>query len=200
MKVTGAVFVKSAIRPKDFPAEKLPEFAFFGRSNVGKSSLINMLAGKKGLVKTGSTPGVTQTINFFRINNSCHFVDLPGLGFAKAPKEVKDTFYPMILNYLTSKRDLRIAFLLVDCRRTPGDYEEEIIAMLAEAHIPTALVATKCDKLSKSKLAVQLTKIAKILNVDKADIFMTSAKSGAGKKELLGIAGRYLQVTNQQTP
>lgn len=192
MKITDAVFVKSAVKPKDFPGEKLPEFAFFGRSNVGKSSLINMLVGKKGLVKTGGTPGVTQTINFFRINNSWYFVDLPGFGFAKAPKEVKDTFFPMITNYLISGRDLRIAFLLVDCRRTPGDFEEEIITALSEHGIPTALVATKCDKLSKSKLAVQLGEIAQALDIAREDIFSTSAKSGMGKKELLGLVGKFL--------
>ncbi len=191
MKITDAVFVKSAIKPNDFPSEKLPEYAFFGRSNVGKSSLINMLSGKKGLVKTGRTPGVTRTINFFRINNSCFFVDLPGFGFAKASKEVKDTFFPMIKNYLGSGRNLKIAFLLIDCRRTPGDYEEEMIAMLADARIPTAVVATKCDKLSKLQCAIQMAKIAQVLNIEKNDIFATSAKSGAGKKELLGLAGKY---------
>ncbi len=191
MKITDAVFVKSAIKPKDFPSEKLPEYAFFGRSNVGKSSLINMLTGKKGLVKTGRTPGVTQTINFFRINNSCFFVDLPGFGFAKVPKEVKDTFSPMITHYLSAGRDLKIAFLLVDCRRTPGDFEEEIIAMLADARIPTAVVATKCDKLSKLQRAIQMTKISQALHIDKNDIFITSTKSGEGKKELLGLIGKY---------
>ncbi len=193
MKITDAIFVKGSTKLRDFPAKKLPEFAFFGRSNVGKSSLINMLAGKKGLVKTGKTPGVTRTINFFRINSACYFVDLPGLGFAKAPTEVNASFFPMIKNYITCGRDIRIAFLLVDCRRTPSEFEEEIIAMLSKQRIPTALVATKCDKLVKSKLAIHLSQIAQVLDVDKRDIFTTSAKSGAGKKELLGIVGRYLQ-------
>lgn len=191
MKITQAVFVKSAIKPKDFPAGNLPEFAFLGRSNVGKSSLINMLTGKKGLVKTGGNPGVTQTINFFRINDALYFVDLPGFGYAKAPKEVKEAFYPMIKNYLTDNRKLCIAFLLVDCRRIPGDFEKEIITILSDRRIPTAVVATKCDKLSKSQLSIQIKEIAKALETDREDIFTSSAKSGTGKKELLSLIGRY---------
>lgn len=192
IKITNATFVKSAINPNDFPKRRLPEFAFLGRSNVGKSSIIRMIFGKKELVKTSSRPGMTQTINFYLVNDSFYFVDMPGFGYAQAPIKIKKSFYPMILNYIKSKRDIRIAFLLIDCRRTAEDFEKEIITILAENQIPTAIVITKSDKLSNNQLKEQINTIAHQLLIDKEDIIICSAKIGRGKKELLNLISNYL--------
>jgi GTP-binding protein len=189
MKIHESQFVKSAVEPKHFPAEKLPEFAFFGRSNVGKSSLINMLVGKKDLVKTGGRPGVTQMINFFKINESMYFVDLPGFGYANVPRAIQNSFSRMIQLYLESTRHIRIAFLLIDCRRVPGEYEKDIITRLSDHGIPTAVVATKCDKLARAKLHAQLRNIAEELHIEPSDIFITSAEKKTGRKDILNLIG-----------
>jgi GTP-binding protein len=191
VNIKQAYFLKSCTSSKQFPSYPYPEFAFFGRSNAGKSSLLNMLLGVKGLVKTGSRPGVTQTINFFVVNDNLSFVDLPGLGYAKLPSQIKKKFIPMIYDYIESRENLKIAFLLIDCRRTPGDFEHELIERLSEKKINIAIILTKCDKLSGNELSKSIKRITEELSIDKDSIFPTSAKTGKGKKELISIIDEF---------
>jgi len=187
MNIKKAYYLTSCVKSSQFPSFTHPEFAFFGRSNVGKSSLLNMLLGQKGLVKTGARPGVTQTINFFIVNDNHSFADLPGIGYAKLPMNIKKKFMPMIKEYITSRENLKLAFVLIDARRRPGDYEHELIELLIDNKIPVAITLTKCDKLSKNELAKSITEISSTLEIGKESIFITSSKNNAGRKELLSL-------------
>lgn len=181
MIIKSAEFIKSAVKPSDYPPSQLPEIAFAGRSNVGKSSLINTLVNRKRLVKTSSTPGRTQLINFFDINATFSFVDLPGYGYAKVPAAVQKTWGPMVETYLQSRKTLTCVVLIMDIRRTPRREEFDLLAWLEHFNIARLLVLTKTDKLKKTKLANQHQDIAKALFVDKAELVLFSAKTRAGK-------------------
>jgi GTP-binding protein len=181
MIIKSADFVKSAVKPSHYPPAILPEIAFAGRSNVGKSSLINTLLNRKRLVKTSSTPGRTQLINFFNINNAFSFVDLPGFGYARVPKSIKRTWGPMVETYLSTRKTLKGVVLIMDIRRVPGTQEFEFIEWLRYYTIPTILILTKADKLSKSKQMNQHIAITKILKIDRNDLILFSAKSRMGK-------------------
>jgi GTP-binding protein len=181
MIIKSTDFVKSAVKPSHYPTAILPEIAFSGRSNVGKSSLINTLVNRKRLVKTSSTPGRTQLINFFDINNAFSFVDLPGFGYAKVPKSIKKTWGPMVETYLSTRKTLKGVVLIMDIRRMTGPHELEFIEWLRYYTIPSILILTKTDKLSKSKQMNQHNAIAKILGIDRNDLILFSAKSRMGK-------------------
>ena len=157
MKILSAEFVTSATRPSQYPPAELPEVAFVGRSNVGKSSLINTLVNRKHLVKTSSTPGRTQLINFFDINDNLTFVDLPGYGYARVPAAVRKKWGPMIETYLSTRKTLKGVVIILDIRRLPREEEQNLIQWLAHFSICGIIVLTKTDKLSK-------TKIIKLLN------------------------------------
>lgn len=187
MKIKNVRFLKSCTRPSDYPDFPHPEFAFFGRSNVGKSSLINMLVNRKDLVKTGQKPGVTRTINFFVMNDAISLVDLPGFGYARISKEVSGGFMPMLMTYITKRKNLRAAFLLIDIRRVPGDFEHQIITALHNQKVPVAITLTKCDKLTKNQKEKNLRLIEAELGIGRESMFITSAKTGEGKKDLLGV-------------
>lgn len=191
MKVKDARFLISVFSAAAFPALPYPEFAFMGRSNVGKSSLINMLTGKKDLVKTGSRPGVTKSVNFFIVNGGITLADLPGFGYAKLPESVRSGFLPLIKNYIQNRDNLRLVFLLVDIRRVPGDFEREMITLLAERGVPVAVVATKCDKLTRGARAASARKIAEALSVGADSVFFSSSKTNDGKKEMLALIGEF---------
>lgn len=181
MIIKSADFVKSAVKPSHYPPAIFPEIAFSGRSNVGKSSLINTLVNRKRLVKTSSTPGRTQLINFFNINNAFFFVDLPGFGYAKVPKSIKKTWGPMVETYLSTRKTLKGVVLILDIRRVPGAQDLEFIEWLRYYAIPSILILTKADKLSKSKQMNQHIANTKILGVDRNDLILFSAKSRMGK-------------------
>ncbi|MGB2930721.1 MAG: ribosome biogenesis GTP-binding protein YihA/YsxC [Desulfobacterales bacterium] len=181
MIIKSAEFVKSAVTPAQYPDAVLPEIAFTGRSNVGKSSLINTLVNRKRLVKTSATPGRTQLINFFLINKTFSFVDLPGFGYAKAPASVRRKWGPMIETYLSTRKTLKGVALIMDVRRVPGIQELNFIEWLYYYNIPSILILTKADKLSKTKQLTQQVTIAKALSVDKDDLILFSAKSRLGK-------------------
>ena len=172
---------KSAVKPKDFPPAALPEVAFVGRSNVGKSSLINVLAGRKALVRTSSTPGRTQLINFFDINGILTLVDLPGYGYAKAPPELRKQWGPMIETYLAKRENLRAVVLILDIRRIPSDGDLDMLGWLERYDIPPIIVLTKCDKLSKIERAKQTTLIAAAIKRDKSLLLPFSALSRDGR-------------------
>jgi GTP-binding protein len=181
MDVHQAVFIKSAVKPKDFPPAELPEVAFVGRSNVGKSSLINVLAGRKALVRTSSTPGRTQLINFFDINGTLTLVDLPGYGYAKAPPEVRKQWGPMIETYLAKRENLKAVVLILDIRRIPSDGDLDMLGWLERYGIPPIIVLTKCDKLSKNERSKQTSLIAQAIKRDKSIMLPFSALSKDGR-------------------
>ena len=191
MKFKNIRFLKSCTAKDQFPDYPYPEFAFIGRSNVGKSSLINMLLGQKNLVKTGSKPGVTKTINFFVIDDNMSFTDLPGFGYAKLPMEIKKTFYPLIKSYISSRKNLKLAFLLIDIRRTPDEYEKDILTMLVKKEIYVAIALTKCDKVTRGKKIESGKNICEFLGIDSESVFFTSSKTSEGKRELLGLVSQY---------
>lgn len=184
MEVVKAEFVKSATKPTEYPSELLPEIAFVGRSNVGKSSLINVVANRKSLVRTSSTPGRTQLINFFNINDILTLVDLPGYGFAKAPPELRKQWRPMIETYLSSRVNLKAVVLILDIRRTPSDGDLGMLDWLSAYHIHPIIVLTKCDKLSKLERAKQTASIASVINRDKAQLLHFSALSRDGRAQV----------------
>jgi len=181
MIIKSAEFVTSAVKTTQYPSEALPEIAFAGRSNVGKSSLINTLVNRKHLVKTSSTPGRTQLINFFDINKNLTFVDLPGYGYAKVPVAVRKKWGPMIETYLSTRQTLKGVVIIMDIRRLPREEEQNLILWLAHYSIASILVLTKTDKLSKTKLIKQQAAIIKALAVAKEDVILFSAKTRRGK-------------------
>ena len=184
MIIKSAEFVTSAVKPSQYPPAVLPEIAFAGRSNVGKSSLINTLVNRKRLVKTSSTPGRTQLINFFNINEAFSFVDIPGYGYAKVPTAIKKNWGPMIETYITTRKTLKGVVLIMDIRRTPGPEEMNMLDWLNHYDIPSIPVLTKSDKLSKTKQQKQFIKIVTTLSSDKDNFILFSAKSGQGKDKV----------------
>ena len=177
MIIKSSEFITSATKPSQYPPEGLPEIAFAGRSNVGKSSLINVLVNRKRLVKTGSTPGRTQLVNFFDINNGINFVDLPGYGYAKVPASVRKKWGPMIETYLSGRNTLKGVVVILDIRRTPREEEHNLIAWLEHYTIASILVLTKADKLSKTKLAKQRAAVARSLALDAGDLITSPRMS-----------------------
>jgi GTP-binding protein len=184
MQINSAEFVTSAAKPAQYPPAFLPEIAFAGRSNVGKSSLINTLVNRRHLVKTSSTPGRTQLINFFDINRQIGFVDLPGYGYAKVPVSVRKNWGPMIETYLRGRPTLKGVVIIMDIRRLPGQAELNLLDWLNHYSIAGIFVLTKTDKLSKSKQLQQHQLIARGLEMDKEKFILFSAKSRRGKDTL----------------
>lgn len=183
-KVKSVHFITSAVKPSQYPSHTLPEIAFIGRSNVGKSSLLNTLVNKKNLARISNTPGRTQLINFFNINDSLCFVDLPGYGFAKVPSEIQRQWRPMIESYLLQRENLRSVVLIVDSRHAPGKHDFTMWEWLCSYQIPTILVATKIDKIPKSKRPRHLKVIQEAFDVKTAQIFPFSALTSEGFKAI----------------
>ncbi len=181
MKVLSATFLKSAVQPAHYPKDGRPEIAFVGRSNVGKSSLMNALLKRKGLAKTSSTPGKTQTVNFFDVNGSIYFVDLPGYGYAKVPKGMKEQWRTVMTSYLTGRAPLKLVVQLLDARHPPTEKDHDMIALLDEARVPTLLVATKVDKLKRGERATNLSAMRESLELDEDALLIPfSAVTGEG--------------------
>jgi GTP-binding protein len=181
MKILSAEFVTSAVKPDQYPTAQLPEVAFAGRSNVGKSSLINTLVNRRHLVKTSSTPGRTQLINFFDVNSEITFVDLPGYGYARVPAAVRKKWGPMIETYLSTRKTLKGVVIILDIRRLPREEEKNLIHWLKHYSIPGILVLTKTDKLSKTKVIRQQDAIVRSLGVEREGTILFSAKTSRGK-------------------
>jgi GTP-binding protein len=192
MIIKSAEFVKSAVKPSQYPSAELPEIAFAGRSNVGKSSLINTLVNRKHLVKTSSTPGRTQLLNFFIINKAFFFVDLPGYGYAKVPASVKKSWGPMVETYLSSRKTLKGVVLIMDIRRKPGLQELNFIEWLDYYSIFRILILTKIDKLSKTNQIKQRLSIQKDLGLDNNDLILFSSKSRVGKDAVWNAVERLI--------
>jgi GTP-binding protein len=193
MIVKQTEFIKSATRPAHYPEETLPEIAFAGRSNVGKSSLINVLVNRKNLVRTSNTPGRTQLINFFRINEVFTFVDLPGYGFAKVPLSVKKEWGPMMETYLSKRENLRGVVLILDIRRVPSGEDLKMLQWLRACGVPPLIVVTKSDKLSKNQRARQVAIIARQIGMDAGELCLFSALSREGLEGIWGKIELLLQ-------
>ncbi len=184
MKIISAEFVTSAVKPAQYPPPELPEVAFAGRSNVGKSSLINTLVNRRRLVKTSTTPGRTQLINFFKVNAEMLLVDLPGYGYARVPAAVRKNWGPMIETYLSKRPTLKAVVLLMDLRRVPGVEELNFMDWLRQYGVAPIPVLTKCDKLSKTNQTKQRRTIAEALGLSAEGLILFSAKSGQGREAL----------------
>ena len=177
-------FQKSAGAEGDYPEHSLPEVAFAGRSNCGKSSLINTLVGQKRLARVSNTPGRTQLINFFEVKDTLVLVDLPGFGFARVPLAVRAAWGPMVSRYLTKRGPLEALVLLLDCRRMPRQDEYDLMAWCAERELPVIHVATKVDKLRASLRPLRLKEIAKEYGISPRNLVAFSSRTGEGREAL----------------
>ncbi|HQP24824.1 MAG TPA: ribosome biogenesis GTP-binding protein YihA/YsxC, partial [Smithellaceae bacterium] len=193
MKITSAEFIKSAVWPPQYPPATLPEIAFVGRSNVGKSSLMNTLVGRKQLAKTSQTPGRTQLINFFSINKAMSFVDLPGYGFARVPRSVKKDWGDMIETYLRERQNLAMVVFILDLRRDPSDDDLSLLDWLEYYRIPFTVILTKSDKLSNNQAIARKRMIEKLLGGKTQQVTMLfSAKTQKGREELWKMIENHL--------
>jgi len=192
-KIRGE-FLKSAFKEDDWPRDAKPEIAFLGRSNVGKSSLINSLLQVRGLARTSSTPGRTQSLNFFDINDHFRFVDFPGFGYARVPKEIKSSWGEMATIFLSKRRQLVLSIHVVDSRHEPTKQDLQLHEWLEVSDKPRLVVATKSDKLSNNELRKSLGHIARVLDVD--SVMAYSAKSGRGREELWRVIKSAIQQSS----
>ncbi len=192
MKVTSAEFLKSAFEEAHWPPEDLPEVAFLGRSNVGKSSLINSLLGVRSLARTSSTPGRTQALNFFLINQRLRFVDLPGYGYARVPKAIRQSWGTFVTNYLAKRVSLVLSIQIVDSRHEPTNLDLQLREWLRANEKPFLTIATKSDKLSHNELRKSLARARQVLNAPEAgegrrfggELLTYSAVTGLGRDQL----------------
>jgi GTP-binding protein len=182
--IKSADFVKSATRPGNYPPADFKEVAFAGRSNVGKSSLINVLVNRRGLVRTSSTPGRTQLLNFFDINGEFYLVDLPGYGFAKVPLAVKKQWGPMVRTYLEGRDNLQALLLLFDIRRVPQQEEIQLLDWLEELQVPTIPIITKVDKITRSRREKQILPILEATGLPRDAFTLFSALTREGRDEI----------------
>ncbi len=197
MTISEASFAGSSASVSGRPARRLPEFAFIGRSNVGKSSLINMLCGRRGLAMTSSTPGKTQLVNHFLVDDRWYIVDLPGYGYAKLGKKGREKIADVIRDYILNSGELVCLFVLIDSRHDIGRIDTDFIAELGEHGIPFSLIMTKCDKQGPVALAAQVERDREILLREWEElpqILCSSAESGMGRQEILDHIGGILDT------
>lgn len=196
MKITSAEFVTSNTDPAKCPISTIPEYAFIGRSNVGKSSLINMLTNRKNLAKTSSRPGKTQLINHFLINGNWHLVDLPGYGYAKVSKTAKKTFQKFITSYFEYRTQMICAFVLIDCRHEPQAIDLEFMEWMGEHRVPFCIIFTKADKLKPKALERNISRYQEVLLESWEGLppfFKSSSTNGMGREEIL----QYIDQINK---
>lgn len=199
LKIKSAEFISSVVSLSKCPPPVVPEYAFIGRSNVGKSSLINMLCQHNGLAKTSSTPGKTQTINHFLIDKQWYLADLPGFGYARVAKSKRKDWIGMISEYLKQRRNLLCTFILIDARIPPQDLDLAFMEFMAENELPFVMVFTKTDKISSNELQKGLAAYKKQLRQswdELPQMFISSSETGVGRQELLG----FVASTNSLIP
>lgn len=201
MEIKSATFSKSSSDQSQCPEDGRPEFAFIGRSNVGKSSLINMITNRKDLAKTSGTPGKTQLINHFLIDEKWYVVDLPGYGYARVSKGVRKSFQQLITGYLAKRETLVVVFLLIDSRHEPQKIDLEFMQWLGENRVPFSIVFTKIDKCSSTELNKNILRYKKRLLQDWESlppVFSTSASSKIGRAEMLAYINNLLEAIRQR--
>jgi GTP-binding protein len=192
-KVKKAEYIKSVFSAADLPEIRLPEIAFAGRSNVGKSSVLNKLANIKNLAKISHTPGKTKQINFFLINENLYFVDLPGYGYARVSRSIKENWGRLIEEYLEKSENLKGVVLLIDARHEPFIADLQLLEWLDFYHREKLVVLTKIDKLSRSALLLNVKKTSKILSLNSDSLVLFSAKTGEGKEKILNWISGLLE-------
>ena len=195
MKITEALFSGSSTRISEKPKQKFPEFAFIGRSNVGKSSLINMLCGKKNLAMTSSKPGKTRLVNHFLINRQWYLVDLPGYGYAKMSATGKQKLEQVIRNYINLSQEMVMLFVLIDSRHDIGQIDMDFLFELGQSRIPFAIIFTKGDKMGPNALAAQIDRMKNQILEHWEELpptFVSSSESGMGRDEILDYIGTVL--------
>ena len=198
MKIVSARFAGSSTRTDRKPSPALPEFAFIGRSNVGKSSLINMLAGNSKLAMTSSTPGKTKLVNHFLINDRWYLVDLPGYGYAKLSQKGREELRTIVRDYVFNSAEMQVLFVLIDARHDIGAADWDFLCDLGENGIPFAIIFTKCDKLGPVALEAQIARDEERLLTAWEELprcFLSSAETGRGKEEILSFIGSILSST-----
>ncbi|MBU0481435.1 MAG: ribosome biogenesis GTP-binding protein YihA/YsxC [Proteobacteria bacterium] len=188
-------FVTSAFNNSQLPDAELPEIAFAGRSNVGKSSLINKLINRRSLVKVSSRPGKTQSLNYFRVGDDLYLVDLPGYGFAKVPRKIKNDWQGLITSYLEKRETLCCVVVIIDVRHPPKPQDRELVGWLQSIPLPFLLVYTKSDKLSRNQANRQARILDAGFNVGPAERVVFSAKTGDGLGELISSLERYFDIS-----
>lgn len=196
MKISEAKFAGSSTKISEKPQTKLPEFAFIGRSNVGKSSLINMLCGNKKLAMTSSTPGKTKLVNHFMINKEWYLVDLPGYGYAKLPDKERQKIHDVISDYLSHSEEMVMLFVLIDCRHDIGKIDLDFLNELGENEIPFAIIFTKGDKMGPVARETQIEKLKKQLLESWSSLpmlFVSSSQTGLGKEDILNYIEYVLE-------
>ena len=193
MKLTSTEFIKSAFKEDDWPKDLRPEIAFMGRSNVGKSSLINSLLRTHGLARTSSTPGRTQSLNFFLINDQFSFVDLPGFGYARVPKVIKSTWGEMVTSYLAKRSQLMLSIHIVDSRHEPTNLDLQLHEWLRHTAKPRLIVATKSDKLSNNELRESMGRAKRLFGGD--NVLAYSARTGRGREEVWRAIANALSLS-----
>ncbi|PYY25708.1 putative GTP-binding protein EngB [Paenibacillus illinoisensis] len=195
MKVNQSEFIISAVRPEQYPDDGLPEIALAGRSNVGKSSLINRLISRKNLARTSSTPGKTQQLNYYKINQDLYFVDFPGYGYAKVSKEQRFAWGKMMEKYLLGRKELKLVMQMVDMRHEPSKDDKMMNEWLRHHGLPLVVVATKMDKIPKTRRAKHIKVIKQALDLRPGDLFVPfSSELGLGKDELWEIITRHAGI------
>ena len=198
MKITSAEFLLSAFDRKDWPGDSKPEIAFLGRSNVGKSSLINSLLGVRGLARTSSTPGRTQSLNFFVINDRFRFVDLPGYGFARVPERIRKEWQELATDYLAKRHQLVLSIHIVDSRHKPAELDLQLHEWLERYQKPYIIVATKSDKLSANELRRNIESGRNMLKSDR--VLSYSATTGRGREQLWRVIEAALKDFARSQP
>ncbi len=193
MKVTSAEFIKSATKPSEYPEGNFLEVAVAGKSNVGKSSLINTLLNRKSLAKTSSSPGRTQTINFYRVNGKISLVDLPGYGYARVSLSIRETWKAMVESYLQTRREIRLVVLILDARRGAAPDDLALLDWLDYHGLPCTVVLTKADKLSQIERARQKKTLGQIPLLAGKTFLFFSATTGEGKQEVWNLIHDHLE-------
>jgi len=196
MKILSAEFIKSIFDLRALPNSVLAEFVFVGRSNVGKSSLINSICNKKKLAKIGSVPGKTRQLNYFLINEKFYLVDLPGYGYAKVPEQIRAGWRKLVEDYISERQNVKLVFVLIDSRHEPTYLDELMVSWLEYYEIPFAIVLTKSDKISSNKMQKQIYRASKIVNNEDLciDYIPFSTVTGEGKYEVLKLIEEHLET------
>ena len=192
MRFINAKFIKSASKKEEFVEDELPQIAIVGRSNVGKSSLINLLTNNSKMAKTSSTPGRTRLVNYFNINNKFYLVDLPGYGYHKASKSIANSWDTVMNDYFVDNEKLKLVFVLLDSRLEPTELDKQMLDYLAEHEIPAIIILTKADKISRSELGLSMSKISKEIRFNKDLIVATSVLKKQGVERIEALLDDYI--------